>query len=660
MNSPSDDSDDKDDAILLTEEGSLPASSPTRKAPPACGLSGLSSPNKNPIVNDFSRKDDPYIDEEVVGPDGSTVYGQLLRGTGRKRVIEEHAAVSLETKKKRRKEEEGLADDTLSNDQMISTNRVTQQEDLAIRKDKRANLPGIFRSLTFIGSSPFSLEMHLWTQSSVVLYKDLACRENKLIVNVDITEDPLIGVPLVDNVSENMLFHTIMTVDPKYVLLPQGYQKSQTILKNISPIDIAERISTVNTADTYFRLFWEFMRDVISQSNASTDDERRQLYPLLCLTGCSPELESGALGGFTPDGCLQRERLHYSNIVLCYLLWFDHERRQKHFTSKKDLALSIVERMRTHGGVSIFLKQRKSHVYRAPERWLAKQSKKIPKLATFRQQFGGILKAAFRTFTEEREISVVIVSFSVLVAFFQTERFVVESNAYFGASSEVQSQGSDTEIDKETKHFDVISEFIKEESSKIQFKSVEDAEKVVQDHETIRTQHISLHQTAGIIERAKKLLQKNCCTFYLHGKSVDGQTFGQLGTLRTSYVLGWKMNRTTEQREMWKEGGIDLSVSLPFDGKRGVRNPLHSPEMVDYLIQTWLAKPALWSHGIIDVLNDAFDLDIDDNNQLKEDSGVRRQLDIEGAAEYMRHRYDQVEERNKLYVEQCGELLADD
>ena len=69
----------------------------------------------------------------------------------------------------------------------------------------------------------------------------------------------------------------------------------------------------------------------------------------------------------------------------------------------------------------------------------------------------------------------------------------------------------------------------------------------------------------------------------------------------------------------WKEGSFNLSVELPFDGGRyGIKNPLHSVAVGNYLQQNWMMKLTFWCHGVINLLDSAMDMQIEDSNQFSE------------------------------------------
>jgi hypothetical protein len=111
------------------------------------------------------------------------------------------------------------------------------------------------------------------------------------------------------------------------------------------------------------------------------------------------------------------------------------------------------------------------------------------------------------------------------------------------------------------------------------------------------------------------------------------------------------------------EGGFNLTVTLPFDGKeKRLLNPLYSRETSHCLQSEWLKKPSLWSRGIIDLLEKAHDMETDGSNQLSEaifknvkhNQGVHDHV-FEPAA-CIRHRWDDSNKSERLFIEQSEVL----
>jgi hypothetical protein len=82
-------------------------------------------------------------------------------------------------------------------------------------------------------------------------------------------------------------------------------------------------------------------------------------------------------------------------------------------------------------------------------------------------------------------------------------------------------------------------------------------------------------------------------------------------------ALSMVKRRITANLVPWKQGGIDVSMPLPFNGSgEGLLNPLYSKGVAKYLEDTWLKKAGLWSFAIISLLEIDMGMTIEDSNQL--------------------------------------------
>ena len=67
---------------------------------------------------------------------------------------------------------------------------------------------------------------------------------------------------------------------------------------------------------------------------------------------------------------------------------------------------------------------------------------------------------------------------------------------------------------------------------------------------------------------------------------------------------------------MYKKG-FDYDVTFPSDEQQW-RNPVYSPRSGKHVVDKWLKKPSLFLYGIVDLVEHALNLDVQDNNQTIE------------------------------------------
>jgi hypothetical protein len=293
-------------------------------------------------------------------------------------------------------------------------------------------------------------------------------------------------------------------------------------------------------------------------------------------------------------------------------------------SSRREAAIPIFEALRKK--VGIFLKECKSHVYRAPPAWI--RAHKSSEFAHTRGRFESLLKCVFLSVLEENSISVAMVQLSIVIAMLETETFVAPS---FDGGMSTQDHRGPVELETELRLVEEIDAFIQRESELLRYRSMQEVEDRLSDDAAVKAKHILLH--GPIIERAKSMMKGHCCV-YLTGISLDSDnSMHKMGTLRCSIVYGRSLavgddmygrslvvsDDSDDNLCPWKEGGFNLTTKLPFNGQEGLKNPLHSQTVANYLLRrTWMNKTAFWGRGIIDLIENAMDMEIEDSNQFSE------------------------------------------
>ena len=220
-----------------------------------------------------------------------------------------------------------------------------------------------------------AFKMHLWTKSSMQLYHSLG-RSGNLILNIDATGG-LLNFPTIEPLKDKLL-HTKLTLSGKYVLVDEDVMQETNVNRLLSPVMVAEMVSNKNTAADYV----DFYRKVL-ESEALLFPNEQAVTPLMCMTDCSAQLESAALAVFSTGVAedVTVTRIVYGNTVMLYLLCYDGMICEIDLsipggnTIRKQVACEVFKALKKHTG--IFLKECKSHVYRAPQNW-AHNSKKLP------------------------------------------------------------------------------------------------------------------------------------------------------------------------------------------------------------------------------------------------------------------------------------------
>jgi hypothetical protein len=139
------------------------------------------------------------------------------------------------------------------------------------------------------------------------------------------------------------------------------YTRDKTVSRLLSPLTIAEMASNKNTANDVADFFNGFLASV---TESFPDEETEK--PLIIMTDCSPQLQTGALKTFSSGaGGMASTRMEYGNIVLLHLLFYDKALFNVSAgidttTSQTDVAKQVLASLRLR--VGIFLKECRSHV----------------------------------------------------------------------------------------------------------------------------------------------------------------------------------------------------------------------------------------------------------------------------------------------------------
>lgn len=601
----------------------------------------LRGPLRDDVIEDFisaGQKPSEYAKHAVQKATNSEFHSQNLGS-----VVTKAGAQNISREAKEKKIiASGLTNCKLSNVPRACS--ITNQRDVDARvriNDRKADLLGIVRKMELFPE----FRLVLYTKPCVQLFQHLG-KGGRLILHCDATGN-LLNFPLVEQWKDKIL-HTKLAVNPKYPVIDGEYTRDKKVSCILSPLTIAEMASNKNTAEDYCDFFTGFLASV---REAFPDEETER--PLICMTDCSAQLESGLLLTFSSGEGKARTRIEYGNIVLLHLLFYDKAQSDcasgvDTSTSQRELASRVLTSLRV--SVGVFLKECKSHVYRAPFQWMHRH--KSNEFAMKKGRFERLLKSVFEKVTAEPQISVAIVQLSLVVALLETDKFDSPS---FDDTMEAKDCRGPLEKEAEERVLRDVASFICLESEKLHLQSLDDVRSRLDDP-GIKRKHILLHDV--IIERAKVLMKGQCRT-YLRAISVSNDSPTQkMGTVRCSITYGCSLLGVGNEMKPWFEGGFDVTLQLPHNGFWGIANPLYSPTVATYLRQTWMIKFSLWCFGIIKLIETGMDMQIEANNQFSESlfKNVKHNTDVydhvSDPGDYIIHRYEDSDRCTKQFVHQ--------
>jgi hypothetical protein len=167
-----------------------------------------------------------------------------------------------------------------------------------------------------------------------------------------------------------------------------------------------------------------------------------------------------------------------------------------------------------------------------------------------------------------------------------------------------------------------------------------------------------------LVIRAKASLKH--MSAYLCGIATNNENNEKTGTLACSVVYGreWLEVKGVDAKVLhpMNEAGFKVSVKLPFLRHQTIKNPLYSLTMATYLRGVWSKKTALWSRGMVEVVEHAMEMQIEDNNQFAEalfrmvKHNQRVHTHCSEPAEYASHRWEDTVKSNRMFVDQVQML----
>ena len=523
---------------------------------------------------------------------------------------------------------------------------ITNKRDIESRRridDSQEDCQGIVRSVALFPA----FRLVLYTKPCVQLFQHLV-RGGRLIINCDATGN-LLNFPMVERLKDKIL-HTKLTAHPKYPVIDGQYTLDKQVSRIMSPLTLAEMVSNKNAADDYEDFFRGFLTSV---REAFPEEATEQ--PLICMTDCSPQLQSGMLRTFSSGEGKARTRIEYGNTVLLHLLYYDKALSDisagiETTTSQRDLALDVLASLRHT--VGIYLKECSSHVCRAPFHWVRNQ--KDNEIANAKSRFEQLLKSVFYKVTREPKISVAIVQFCLVVAMLETEKF---NSGSFEETMPTKEFSGPLEKAAEDRMLSDVDSFIRTESEKLHIQSLKDVKDKL-ELPAVKKKHITLH--IDIIERAKAFMRGQCRTYLRHVSDSNDYPTQKMGVVRCSITYGRSLviESGNEEMEPWFQGGFDLSLQLPHNGEGGITNPLYSVTLAKYLRKTWMNKFSFWCRGIINLVEAGMQMQIEANNQSLEAifKNVKHNTDVYNnvsePGEYIIHRYDDIECCTRQFVHQ--------
>jgi hypothetical protein len=165
------------------------------------------------------------------------------------------------------------------------------------------------------------------------------------------------------------ILHTKITVSLKYYLISAKDMEQKSISCKLSPLALAEMVSNKNTIVNIKGFWMAFIND----ANKVVPD-KELVKPLIVMTDCPPQLESGALSAFASEG-MKFTQIEYGNTVLLHLLHYNKVVTEFDSDACKEAAVPIFNLLKQFFGV--LLKECMFHVYLAPHKWVNRNAVKF-------------------------------------------------------------------------------------------------------------------------------------------------------------------------------------------------------------------------------------------------------------------------------------------
>ncbi len=183
--------------------------------------------------------------------------------------------------------------------------------------------------------------------------------------------------------------------------------------------------------------------------------------------------------------------------------------------------------------IPVFLKECKSHVFRAPSSWV--QRNKALGNKDSKDWFRSLLCGLFNSVLVKNRITVLIARLSVVIAILETETFFLNEQTFFDGNSTPTEKPARDWIQQEIALANDLDLFIEDESKKFMLSSLEDVNRILRSPD-MASNHINLHNE--IIGRAKDTIAKKMCCVYLKSIASNNGSL-LLEQMGVCYLWSW-------------------------------------------------------------------------------------------------------------------------
>ena len=516
------------------------------------------------------------------------------------------------------KEDNCLGNDMLQN--IYTADQNLRKKDLDARNKKQwpnnivpTKYPGILRHFEL---SEGTYKMYLYTYQALRLLA-AAAATGRLVANFDATGG------LTDKPVEDIL-HAMLSFPPREVFTnAESHEQASRIYSSVT---VAEYISNKHNGEEIGKFFRALDDACRLATGGKMDQVSGKVFggtsgkPRLVRTDCDGASQNGMITAFRTEGQVTT-RVMYHNVLLHALLHFDSQMK-KHPDQAAQIAASLIKWLELI--IPLFENFCNSHVFRALTDWLDDKERPLS-IKNMKNKISPMFAHFANDITEDTSISASIAKLCSIIAIFNAQTIPCKFDLS-SPTAEHRDEAKLLQVSLNQKHLVENAAHCLCIDNYIDMKNAVESE--MKRNTTLSMQSFNGHVVAS---PTLDMIESEQVFYYVYLFSKD--TTKKTGMLHIHIVYGNKAESEDDGADTspLSVGWFEQEIPLPFDGT--IPNPVHSPDVANYLNKEWLKCPAFWSRSIINLLRVGIGIYIGASNQysrrkLQAQKGKERLISI--------------------------------
>lgn len=386
----------------------------------------------------------------------------------------------------------------------------------------------------------------------------------------------------------------------------------------MQPLCLLERISNRNTANELTEMLAKFFD---SASEIDLGPNYPMSYPSLFLTDNAPQLQTAIIrvcnrSAYAKHSVKGHPRILYSQIIGRVLLKFECLASSKAWdqTQVSVIAYELMSSVRRLGIVT-FVKACTSHVFRAARDWAKKNLSSKP--------MQNLISMFFDWMTKAKKLSETMVLLEMIISFLE------RSSTTVNVGDKTWTEDSPV-VELSSAEANMSDQMMREVSHRVQQYIDDEARRITTKFGATETTELwkscdgqewpSLYDCSALRSRLQEKIQRECCHAVLVEKKRTDDGIVQ-GSFLVNVVFGRSPSSKESPDGRRKVFSYKTTLTLPVEGSSFPLDFLSITDQLSatgYVKRTWYNQVAIWSHGIITLLEYDMQMPLENSNQYCE------------------------------------------